>query len=386
MQFLDHHIHLHLPHYTKILKKDINGIYIVHSIRGFVFSLLGIFIPIYLLSLEFSLTLVLSFYIVRRISLVLTSFFAGSIGNRLGLKHTMLISLPLALVYLVALSLLKFFPSLWILFSLAILGGIQASLYWMPLHSLFSRYTKTGQRSFQVGKLLSLQHFATMAAPLLGGIIAVLFGFEMLFFVAFLVLLFPIGILLNSPEIKPHVNFKFKDGLHLFKKYRKYYFRVSSDLVGQTSEGVLWPIFIYSVLANELAIGFVGTLMGLGAIVFTLFIAKRTNRRNRLSMIKLSAFLLALVWFSKYFAQTSIVIYVLSILAGFFTVLFAVPHMTETYELAKKDKNPDEFIIFREVPVAVGTIAILLFAILVADKIELSFIATGINYFILLFI
>jgi len=91
-------------------------------------------------------------------------------------------------------------------------------------------------------------------------------------------------------------------------------------------------------------------------------------------------------WISKYFAQASIAIYSLSILAGFFTIMFAVPHMTETYEFAKKDKNPDEFIIFREVPVAVGNIAILSLAILVADKIELSFIATGINYFILLFI
>ncbi|MEA2007074.1 MAG: MFS transporter [Patescibacteria group bacterium] len=386
MRLLHHNTHLYLPHQLEALKKDLNRLYVVHSIRGFVFSLFGIFIPIYLLSIEFSLTFVLCFHIVRRFSLMFMSFISGSIGNRLGLKHTMLLSLPLALVYLVALSLLKFIPSLWLLFLLAMLGGIQASLYWIPLHSLFSRYTKTGHRSSAVSKLLSFQHMATMLAPLLGGIITVIWGFEALFVIAFSMLLLPIGLLFYSPEIKPHVNFKFRDGLHLFKKYKKYYFQVAIDFFGEGAESVLWPIFIFSILANSLAIGFVGTLVGFGTIIFTLIIGKKTNRKNRTKMIRVSALLLAFVWSMKFFASTPIIIYTLSVLAGFFAIMFSVPHMAETYALAKKDSNPDEFIIFREVAAVAGKIPLLLLAIFLHDKIEWSFIVAGLNYLILFFI
>ena len=386
MNIFHHHVHLHLPHCVQALKKDTNSIYTVHAIRGFVFSLFGIFIPIYLLTLDFTLVQVLLFYLVKRSTLLAITFFTGPIANRFGLKHTMLMSLPIALVYLISLSLLEIFTFPILLYSLALFSGFQAALYWMPLHSLFARCTKSGHRSSQVGKLLSYQHFGIMAAPLIGGVVTYFLGFEVLFFIALVLLLIPIGILLYSKEIMPHVNFKFKNGLHLLKKHRKHFFHVSGEVLGQTAESLLWPIFVFSVLVNELSVGLVGTLVGAGTIAFTLIIGKHAHKDNRKLIFKVGAFLLALVWISKYFAQSEIVIYVLSALAGFFSIMFTVPHLAETYELAKKDKHTDEFIIFRELPVAVGNISMLLLAIFLVEKIELSFLATGLNFLVMLFI
>ena len=387
MNLLYHQIHLHRPHFTEYLKKEINSIYFVHSIRGFVFSLFGIFVPVYLLTLDFSLVFILIFFATRQLTATLFSVFViGPIANRYGLKHTMLASLPLALVYLIMLAILEFFTSLPLLFVVAFFGGIQASLYWVPLHSLFARCTKTGHRSSQVGKMLSLQHIAGLLAPLLGGFVSVIFGFEVLFAIGFLLLLFPIGILLYTPEIKPHVNYDLKKGFLMLKKHRKHFFRTWIENIGNASDNILWPIFTFLVIADKLAVGIVGTLMGMGTVIFTLLIGRSANRHNRSMYIKVAAVMLGVLWIGKFFASTKILIYILSTFAGFFVIMFSVPHSAETYELARKEKHVDEFIIFRDIPIALGKVFILFIAFLAISKIELSFLTTGLNFLLVLFL
>ena len=250
MHAFHHQTHLHIPHCLESLKKDINGIYIIHSIRGFVFSLFGIFIPIYLLTLGFSISMVLFFFVVRQLAILSTNFFVGMIANRLGLKHTMLISLPLSLIYLLLLPVLDSFPNLYLFYGLAIVSGAQAALYWVPMHSLFARSTKTGSRSSQVGKLISFQHIASMLAPLLGGTITLFYSFEILFIIAIILLLIPIGLLLYTPEIKPHINFSFRRGFKLLKKYKRHYYLTCSEIIGGTTESVLWPLFVFLVFIS----------------------------------------------------------------------------------------------------------------------------------------
>lgn len=386
MHTLHYQIHSHVPHCINSLKKDVNGIYLIHSIKGFVFSLFGIFIPIYLLTLDFSITLVFSYFIARQISIIITNFLVGSIANKLGLKHTMLISLPLSLLYLFLLPILSSFSNLYFFFGLALLSGAEAALYWVPMHSLFARSTKTGEKSSQVGKLLSFQHIASMLAPLIGGTITLFFSFEVLFMVGIFLLLIPIGLLLYTPDIKPHIDFNFRRGIGLLKKYKKHYYLTCSEIVGSTTESVIWPLFVFLVLKNEFSIGVIGTLLGLGTVIFSFFMGHKANKKNRSKIIKVAALMLAIIWISKFFADSSIIIYILSVLSGFFVIMFSVPNTAETYELASKEKHIDEFIIFREIPITLGKISLLLISLLFLSKINIAFILTGLNFLLVFFI
>lgn len=386
MHAYHHQIHTHIPHCLDALKKDINDVYLVHSIRGFIFSLFGIFIPIYLLTLDFSITLVFSYFIARQVSIFITNFLIGSIANKLGLKHTMLISIPLALLYLLLLPTLSSFPNLYLFFGLAIISGAEAALYWVPMHSLFARATKVGKRSAQVGKLLSFQHLAGMLAPLIGGTITLFYSFEVLFVIGIVLLLIPLGLLLYTPDIKPHINFKFRHGLGLLKKYKRHYYLSCSEIIGSTTEAVIWPIFVFLVLKNEFSVGMIGTLLGIGTVFFSFFMGHKANRKNRSKLVKIAALMLALIWISKFFAASSITIYLLSILSGFFVIMFSVPHASEMYELAKKEKHIDEFIIFREIPITAGKILLLLVSMLFLSKINIAFLLTGLNFLLVFFI
>lgn len=386
MHTYHHHLHAHMPHCLEAFKKDVNTIYLVHSIRGFVFSLFGIFIPIYLLTLGFSLQFVFLYFIIRQIAILLTNFIVGSIANKLGLKHTMLISLPLALIYLLLLPVLDSFTNLYFFFFLAIISGAQAALYWVPIHSLFARFTKTGERSSQVGRFLSFQHIAGMLAPLIGGVITLVFSFEVLFLIAIVLLLIPIGLLFYTPDIKPHVKFNFKKGLKLISKHKRHYYLTCSEIVGGTTESVIWPLFVFLVLKDSFSIGVIGTLLGVGTVIFSFFIGHKANKMNRAKLVKIAALMLSIVWIGKFFAESTIVIYVLSVVSGFFVIMFSVPHLAETYELAKKERHIDEFIIFRELPITFGKITLLLVSMLFLSKINLAFLLTGLNFLFVFFI
>ncbi len=374
--------HIHYFNYLPFLKRRLNEIYIVHSIEGFVFSLIGIFVPVYLLTLGYSISQVLIFYIIKHLAVCVFSFFVGHISSHFGLKHTMLMRFPIVLIFLIMLYSLDSiaFP----LSLIALLGGFQTALYWVPLHSLFARSSNKNHMSSDVSKLYYFPKIASIIAPLIGGFIIIFFGFNTLFIIAMLFLIVSLIPLFYTSEIKPHVNFQVKEGTKIFKKYPKYFFGVGVNHLGGMTESVIWPIFVYLTLANILSVGIVGTLLSIGTVLFTLIIGKFSDRFDRKSVIKIGAIFMILIWLSRVFASTEISIYVLTILAGFFTILILVPFTSITYNLAKGD-NIDEFIVFREIPVAFGRVLILLLALVLVTKLELTFLLVGISHIFFLF-
>ena len=84
-------------------------------------------------------------------------------------------------------------------------------------------------------------------------------------------------------------------------------------------------------------------------------------------------------------ASKEIHIYIFSILVGFFTVLIMIPFTSLTYTTAKKE-GIDEFIIFREIPVAIGRTFILALGLLLTTKIEFIFLVSGLSYILFLFL
>ena len=80
-----------------------------------------------------------------------------------------------------------------------------------------------------------------------------------------------------------------------------------------------------------------------------------------------------LIWSARFMFRTELVYYILSILAGFFSVLLWIPFYSIVYGIAKGDKT-DEFIIFREIPLALGRILLFSSAIVLSGKLEYSFL------------
>lgn len=387
----------------------------MHSIQSFALSMIGIFIPIYFLTLNYSVAQVIKFYIAHYSFLVVFAFVAIYLARYIGLQQTILARTPFTLIFFGLLYLLPLYH--YSIYLIAFFSGLESAMYWIPLHILFTKNTDQKEVGASTGKLFAFPQLLSMASPLLGGFIAITFGFKILLLIVFVFLLiaiFPLLISLSTGgsftfsgrmfapvqlaslasslyhniqealHIKSTFRFEIKKGLKLYKENAKFFIAEIFDNMGEEVDSILWPIFVYLTLTNIAAVGVVGTLINAGSFLFTLLIGKLADKMEKKKLIKFGAMLLFLVWLARFYISQELLIYIISIIAGFITVLFLVPFTSYGYSLPKKDEI-DEFFVFREIPIAMGRIFILFIALFFVNKINVMFLLAGLPYLYFLF-
>ncbi|MFC1728041.1 MFS transporter [Nanoarchaeota archaeon] len=378
----NHNQHIPHPHLLNFLKDKMNEIYVVHSMDAFVMALFGIFVPIYLLKLGFSLPQVIGFFLLHVIIAPIFSFISGFISNRIGLKHTMLLRFPFIFGYLLMLYSLD---TIAIPLSLiVIVGSFGTSLYWMPMLSLFARHASKKHMGRDFGVLSSVVLVAHAIAPFIGGVIATFFGFNSLFIVAMVLLALSVIPLFYTPEIKAHVKFKIEDGLKIYKENIKLFTGLAFNHVRGMCELVIWPIFVYLVLKNVMSVGIVGFLLGITMAVLTLVVGRLSDNHSKRRFIRAGAFFAIIFWILRYYISSATSVYLITILIAFATIFVSTPFASILYKRAKK-YNIDEFIILREIPISIARALILSAALILVNKIELTFIVTAISQIFFLF-
>ena len=100
---------MHLTSYANLhkinrlikLKSELSEIYLNQVIQTFAVSLIGIFIPIYLLEIGFDLIMVFNYYLIFSVCIIVLSVLPIRLSNKIGLKHTIFLStIPLITVYM----------------------------------------------------------------------------------------------------------------------------------------------------------------------------------------------------------------------------------------------------------------------------------------------
>jgi len=98
------------------MKKTIHAVYLMHSLKGLAGSFISMFIPIYLLTLHYSLTQVFVYYLIYFTAILFLFLVASLIARNIGLKRTIILYFPFQLAYLIFLYVLPFIHiPLWII-------------------------------------------------------------------------------------------------------------------------------------------------------------------------------------------------------------------------------------------------------------------------------
>ncbi|MCK5416606.1 MFS transporter [Candidatus Parcubacteria bacterium] len=360
----------------------------MQSIQGFAFSLIGIFIPIYLITLGYSVQIAILYYIFHYSFLLFFSFFVLTIARKIGLIQTITLRLPFLFTYLIFLYLLESTQIPIII--IAFFSGLESALYWIPSHIIFSRNTSSENIGTQTGKLFALPQIAGIFGPFIGGFTAVTFGFKPLLAIVFLFILLsiiPLLILKNKNKNfynKPN-KLKLSTSKKLFKNYKKYFFLEIFDNMAEEVGAIIWPIFVFQNLNSIQSVGYVGTITGLCGAIFTLLIGKFSDKFNKKKLIKIASLLLIFNWSVMYFANNALLIYIFTIFSGFFFTLLVVPYSAIFYRISHKE-NSDNFFVWREIPIGIGRILILLIALVLVSNLKLLFPIAGLAYIYFLFL
>jgi len=354
-------MYFHFPHLHYAINRELTELYASIALRRFTLGLIGIFIPIYIF-LYFSQDISKTLLYFGSISLLygILAPLSGKIITKIGIKHSMLVSLPFLFLYYLGLWQIEHMgPFLFVLVIAAVVHNI---FYWPAFHIDFARFSEKKDRSKQLSYRYTALALAGAASPFAGGIILSQFGYSILFTIVLTMLLASVFPLFLSKEVHERYTDSFqKTYRELFqKKYR-------NKIIGFFGEGaeviihiVIWPIFLFTLAINYSSIGLISSVALLGGVFFALYLGRLIDKLGHARLLSVGAWLNAFTWPIKMFVATPIDAFLVNTLHQMTRLTAHMPFSTLFYDWsARDDVNRDRFVILREVTINISRAVVL---------------------------
>lgn len=362
-----------------VSKSQLTRVFQMVSVNNFALGLISVFIPVYLLKLEYSFAMVMLWFIILHSSILVGAFSTMFLSNRVGLIRT----LHVRFVFLIShLLLLYALPShAWLFYVIPILIGLEAALYWMPLNILLVRNTESETMGGSMSKFFAYPKILSMWSPLIGAAIAVYFGFPILFAFAVILLALAVVPVLGLQSIKTDFKFTWSHAREIYQKNKRFFIPEVIDNLAEDA-GVIWSIFVFIKLVSIAQIGIIGTLTALATVFFTLTIGKLTDKWNKQKLIRIGAILVSLMWVLNFFVGEYIpnqwLFYIASIGMALSLKVFIVPYSSVLFNRARKDDA--QFIVMREIPTILGRLILYGLAMILHDQLPYVFLFVAIVF------
>ncbi len=363
-----HNQYIDIIHKLQKAKTELGEIYLNQIIRQFAMHLIGIFVPIYLITLGYSINVALVFNLIHWIIFGISSIFVGSLSSRIGLKHTIALAMPMISIHFL---LLMFYANVEsILFTFPIISGLSSALYWIPLNSEFVKNSHDVNEGEEVSHLIAFPRLVTLAAPTVAGLILASLGFNILFAIVVSLLMLSIVPLFLTKDYKESFNFNLDD----FRLFYNKIFCFQHFLLGglYIADGIMWPIFIFVSFKDMISVGLSSTIAGIGVSIFILVLGKISDKFNRNKIIKIGGLLYAIMWFSRLFVSNVYEVMIISFLTGLISTLITLPLFSEFSIFAKK-RNIVASVACREIWLNIGRVISLLAIIIMASQLQFQF-------------
>lgn len=336
---------------SKALHDKMTKIYIFQALLTFVKAMIGIFVPVYLFKLGFSVIEVILYSIGHSLIYLLLIPLSTKTIKKIGFKYTILLTVPMYLIHIISLNFLTAHP---IFFHIAwITIGIYISFFWPAMHSEIALNGSKKHRGSQMGTLQIISTIFAAAAPLIGGIFLENIGYFQLMILMSVIILIGLIPLLYSEDIKvKKYEFHFKDYIRLYKNKKLTNSKIAfaSEGVASTLNMYLWPIVVFILLEkNFLSFGILATAISVISILFVLYMKNYIDKHPKEKVLNFTSKVLSLNWIVKgfIFLLGSFALYFLDLITKLLFNLFSLSFLSIFYNNAQKVGYMD-YIVLRE--------------------------------------
>jgi len=363
------HLHANL---SFLKNRELDELYLSFAIRSFAISLITIFIPVFLLSLNYPLQAVFSFFVFHSAFHTIGVFSAGYLSTKLGLKHTMLFSIPLLIIFFALLFSLESFG--WPLIILGLFSGLHSAHYWVPYHTDFALFSKKKDRGKSLGFASVFASLFSVFGPLIGGLILLFFNFSVLFIIVIFFLFLTVAPFFLSKEVKKTVKVSWKK---IFKGHSL------SRIIGNfgfgmelKGFGVIWPLFLFLFAFGDfVSLGFITTIMLIFSLISTFLVGYLLDK-NRHLIFSISVISVSIIWIIKVFVSSAFQIFILDPIHGITRSATDISADAMTYDHSKN--GAVEYMMFREFFLHLGGATIMLILVIIPNlKLGMVLVALG---------
>jgi MFS family permease len=361
------------------MSSKLTSVYAIETISGFAGSLIGIFVPVYLLSVGYSVRDVMLLSLIQVFAGLVAIACTAWFSRKIPLKFIMLSRIPVLIVLLGALASAHAHsvPIAW----LAALQGLQFVLYYLPLHIFFILGSDEQTVGRQLGLLGGIPKLVSAGAPLMAGVIAARWGFNPLFVLTAVLYGLSAIPMTKLPNIEVPFSLSISTFRRLYSKYPAYFWLEVVENIQEELDQVIWPLVVYLTVRSTIQVGAVSTLIAVGSALFTYVVGHHADKSDKFKLLRVGGIVMLLLWAWRLGHLTPLSALIISVLVGFAGMLVNLPFTAIIYNLARAN-NPRDFIIFREISVGVGRVCVYVPAVLLAANLQhlfwLAIVAYGI--------
>lgn len=352
----------------KSLHDPMSKLYFYQAMLTLAKSMIGIFVPVVLFKLGYSLIDIALYSIgISLIYLILIPITIKVI-SKIGFKWTILLTTP---IYISHIFILNYLAESYLYFHLAwITFGIYVSFFWPAFHSEIALNGSSKHRGSQMGTLQIITTIFATLAPMIGGLFLEYIGYNYLLILSStLIILGFIPFLFSTDLSLKNYNFHYKDYLRLIKNKK-----TKNDKIAFACEGIegsilsiiIWPIVVFILLSqNFLKLGLLLSFVSFLSIIVILYLKSYLDKKNKNFVLTLLTRLLSLNWFFKTFILlfSSIFLYFVESTAKIIKSIEILSFSSIFYNNAKK-LNYMDYIILRELYLHTTKIFTILFLVI----------------------
>lgn len=298
-------------------------------------ALVGIFIPIYLLYLGYSLSDIFFFlFLIGGFMALLMPFGFWCIGQ-LGANKTMVLGNAGYVVFFVLLLSLQYTDiPLWVL---ACFRAFYSAVYFPAFHANFTvarAHTKTGS---QLGTLHAITLALNGLAPAAGGFLAIKYGLPAMYACAAVMVVVGSLPLLFGKDVLKGTSFNMRRVP--FKHSGRDFLANGCYSVAGLVETVIWPLIISLVITSYAGIGALSSVVIVSSILISLYVGKREDKVGEKQYISHGIAVGALGGFGKLVAASPVGIFGVNIFSGASLAFLSNSFLSRYYKNADSAKH-----------------------------------------------
>ncbi len=302
--------HLHLPSLHVNKSRNASLLYGVRVFRDLVSKLAIFFLPIYLYQhgssdpfwnflpgseLQKGVLLLVLFYLVHRITVLLTGVEIGKLITRIGYRQSMLMGFILFAIFL-SLLYIEANPG-WSLLVAAFINGLETNLFWNSYNTLISKFTLKRHMGQDLGLINFFLQLSQAIAPALGGLLVVSFGFQSLFLVGLVGVMICLIFVLQLQLKKERDTISWKEFLSWIQE--KSFLRLAISQAGRYFNDatlVFWPLYIFLILGAVDRVGFLYTFSLFLAMIVSFGVGFYIDNHHNKKPFYISGGVLSILW------------------------------------------------------------------------------------------
>ncbi len=351
-----------------------------YRIQAIADALMSIFSIVYIYEkLNLSLTYLFILFLLDAILSAILYIPGAKIMSKIGIKKSLIAGTIIFMVEYVGYILFGVNPLIAAIMYL-ILSSIGRVIYWTGYHVSFSIFTKEKKRGKEVSRLKNAIAIIGVIIPIIASQIIEKAGFEVLFVSAFIIYIVSVIPLVKMEDVKQEYEFSFIETFKFIfsKKYIRNFFIGASDGGEQGARIIIWPIFMYLFMNNDIAsMGIMTSSVLFVTLIANTFIGKLTDQKSKASLMRAGGVFYGLGYLGKVFSTTNIHLFFFSSYQSIVQPLLRVPYESRFYEhIESKDHLIDEYTVMREISQFIGRSILLIIGVILSfyleDKMTLS--------------